>query len=242
MITLRAGLLFVSWLPVDLLLLLSIFTATDQARDSSPAPTQSRCESAEAPSLPAFRLGNAARPFGWSTAVGDFNVDGTPDLAIADRVSRAAGGYAYQIQFAVSGRAPRSVAFESEQAALSVRASDVDHDDDLDVVVSSALSHEVVAIWLNDGTGEFQATDARQFAPEIRALQSVDTTDPSDDLTGAGLLPRRAADGLPALVAVAFTLSPQAPCAVQLNHLRPAVLSAAIASRAPPSPSSPSFS
>src|SRR6476646_2691700 len=34
---------------------------------------------------PAFRLGDAARPFGWSTVVSDFNHDGIPDLAIADR-------------------------------------------------------------------------------------------------------------------------------------------------------------
>jgi hypothetical protein len=29
--------------------------------------------------VPAFRLGSAAQPFGWSTAVGDFNTDGTID-------------------------------------------------------------------------------------------------------------------------------------------------------------------
>src|SRR4051794_12684976 len=46
-----------------------------------------------------FTLGNAARPFGWSTAVGDFDGDGTPDVAVADHVGRrpGAGGYTYRI-------------------------------------------------------------------------------------------------------------------------------------------------
>jgi hypothetical protein len=216
--------------------------SANPAGGTSPAATAVGCESGDSRSLPAFRLGTAARPFGWSTAVGDFNTDGTPDLAIADRVSQPAGGHAYQIQFAVSGLAPKSVAFESEQDALSVRVSDVDHDNDLDVVVSSTLSHEIVGIWLNNGRGEFQATDARQFAPDIQVLQSVDTTDPSADLTSSGLLPRRAADGLPILVRAPFTFSPYTLCAVQLNRLQPALLSAGIPSRAPPSTSAPSLS
>jgi hypothetical protein len=209
--------------------------------DKSPTATAARCEPGDSQAPPAFRLGTAARPFGWSTAVGDFNTDGTPDLAIADRVLHPAGGYGYRIQFAVSGRASRSVAFESEQDALTVRVSDVDHDNDLDVVVSSSLSDEVVGIWLNDGRGDFQPTDIRQF-PEISVLQSVDTRDPSADLTSSGLVPHRAADGLPVLVRAALTLTPHSLCALQLNRLQPALLSAAVASRAPPSTSAPSLS
>ena len=39
----------------------------------------------------------AARPFGWATAIADFNTDGKPDMAVADRLARTGGGYSYRI-------------------------------------------------------------------------------------------------------------------------------------------------
>jgi hypothetical protein len=186
--------------------------------------------------LPAFRLGTAAGPFGWSTAIGDFNTDGTPDVAIADRVSRPMGGSAYRIQFSVSGLEPKTFAFRSEQDALTVRVSDIDHDNDLDVVVSGALSHEIVGVWLNDGRGSFEAADVRQFASEVRALRSVDAAGPSVDPSSSGLVPRRSTDGLPLLVRGTPATSRRPLCNEQQSRLQPVLLSAAAASRAPPRP------
>jgi hypothetical protein len=185
--------------------------------------------------LPAFRLGTAAGPFGWSTAIGDFNTDGTPDVAIADRVSRAMGGSAYRIQFSVSGLEPKTFAFRSEQDALTVRVSDIDHDNDLDVVVIAALSHEIVGVWLNDGRGGFEAADVRQFASEVRALRSV-AADPSVDPSSSGLVPRRTNDGLPLLVRGIPAIARRPLCNEQQSRLQPVLLSAAAASRAPPRP------
>ena len=54
----------------------------------------------------------------------------------------------YRIQFDVSGERTRFVAFDSEADALSIRALDVDHDDDLDIVVSASLSRQTVGVWL----------------------------------------------------------------------------------------------
>lgn len=105
--------------------------------------------------VPAFRLGTAARPFAWSTAVADFNRDGLADTAVADRQSRIGSGYLYELRFSVSGLAPRSVSFESAQPALTVTVRDVDHDNDLDVVVSEVVSRVVTNVWLNDGRGHF---------------------------------------------------------------------------------------
>jgi hypothetical protein len=167
----------------------------DSARPTSPPV---------APNLafvPTFRLGSAAQPFGWSTAVGDFNTDGTPDLVIADHTARRAGLYAYQIQFSVSGLDARNFAFESAQDSISVRVSDVDHDDDLDVVVNSAASRELVGIWLNDGHGRFKSADLRQFTSEIRWLRSVSVaSDRTVDPVAGPLRDRRSTDGLVAIV------------------------------------------
>ncbi len=124
--------------------------------ESAAATTSARRRVQVAPAAPSgFRLGTAARPYGWSTGIADFNKDGTPDLAIADRVGRAGSSYQYQLQFSVSGLTPQVIAIESEQDAVTVRVSDIDHDDDLDVVVTGVLSRAIVGVWVNDGHGRF---------------------------------------------------------------------------------------
>src|SRR5262245_66637483 len=46
-------------------------------RHTTSAPSEEKV------SAPAFRLGTAARPFGWSTAVADVNHDGQADVVVA---------------------------------------------------------------------------------------------------------------------------------------------------------------
>lgn len=104
----------------------------------------------------AFHLGTAAGPFGWSSAVADFDDDGRPDFAVADRIETPAdGGYHYRILFAVAGTPGLSVSFDSPSPALTVAVEDVDDDHDLDVLVSDAPSAIVDTVWLNDGHGRF---------------------------------------------------------------------------------------
>src|SRR4051794_38371250 len=74
-----------------------------------------------------FRLGTAGRPFAWSTAIGDLNADGHPDFAVADRVGRRAERFEYAIELSIAGGHSESVAFDSDQDALSVTLRDVDH-------------------------------------------------------------------------------------------------------------------
>jgi hypothetical protein len=72
------------------------------------------------PSSLTLRLGTAARPFAWATATGDLNYDGTPDHAIADRLGRDASGFAYELEFSVTGVGSQSVRFDSPDSALDV--------------------------------------------------------------------------------------------------------------------------
>ncbi len=185
------------------------------------------------PALPAFRLGTAAGFLGWSTAIGDFNTDGTPDAAIADRVPEAIDGATYRIEFSVSGRETATVAFASEQDALTVRVSDVDHDNDLDVVVTGALSRQVVGVWLNDGRGGFSPSDARPFASELGQPHSLGSADSSDEASHVGLTPDDAI-GLPLTGRWTPAVPRRSPVSIQPTRLQPAILSSALSCRAPP--------
>lgn len=149
--------------------------STATAGDRRSATEAPRSSTAAAP--PAFRLGTAAKPFGWSTVIGDFNSDGTPDLVVADHVGRSAGRYAYRLEFSLSGTAPAAVFFESTSESLTITTVDVDHDNDLDIVVGRPLNGGAVGVWLNDGHGHFQSASVRQLPSAIGARQTLDAAD-----------------------------------------------------------------
>ena len=144
------------------LTLLAVLSATPSAAGSPAGRGAVSAAAADTP-LADFRLGSAASPFGWSTVISDFNADGTPDLAVADRGVRHPGGFAYNLRLSVSGQSLRDIAFVSPHAAITVRAIDVDRDHDVDLVISAVPSGELVAIWLNDGRGQFTEGVAGQF-------------------------------------------------------------------------------
>ena len=188
------------------------------------------------PALSAFRLGTAAGFLGWSTAIGDFNTDGTPDAAIADSVSDADSGASYRIEFSVSGREPATVAFESEQDALTVRVSDVDHDNDLDIVVSGALTHA--------GRRGVAERRTRRVQPVRRAAVRVGNR--TVPLAGRGRFLRRRSrtsgsrrmtwSASPCAVRWSAAIPRRSSISVQSTRLQPAILSSALSSRAPPPP------
>jgi hypothetical protein len=210
-----------------------VAASREQATAAEPAQT-AQPESPTAEPVSRFRLGTAARPFGWSTVIGDFNTDGTPDMAVADRTSGRDDGYAYLLQFTVSGLEPRSVAFQSTYDAVTVRVADVDHDNDLDVVVSAVPSRNIVGIWLNDGRGRFRAADVGTYASSVTMLGAVAIADPSFDTSIAGMVPRRVEDSPPVLVEASPARRREAFGSIRPESIHLPLRSAAIAPRGPP--------
>ena len=155
-----------------------------------------RTDQSDRPSI--FRLGDAAKPFGWSTVVGDFNTDGAPDVAIADHIGRRTSSYAYRLELAVSGEARRDVTFETSHEAITIRVADIDRDDDLDIIIGTPLSGETVGVWLNDGHGNFTAGDVRQVPATVTPVRSVDVADPRLHFGALDVSPRRAGSSLSA--------------------------------------------
>jgi FG-GAP repeat protein len=145
----------------------------------------------------AYRLGTAARPFGWSTAIGDLNADGRPDFAVADRLGRVRGLFAYSLEVSIAGVGSQSVTFDSPEAALAIVLLDVDHDHDLDVVVSAPMSRTVLRVWLNDGAGTFHEASAALPPGASLGDAEADATGPQGaDVCAAAPAPRRGVTAL----------------------------------------------
>lgn len=107
-----------------------------------------------------YRAGSASASFGPATAAGDFDADGKPDFAIADRLPTD-NGADYVVEVRLSGGPAQILRFGSAQRALAVTAIDVDHDHDLDLVFRPVVGRRIVIVWLNDGAGHFTRDDSR---------------------------------------------------------------------------------
>src|SRR5262245_43030665 len=184
---------------------------------------------------PQFRLGDAGRPFGWSTVIADFNTDGEPDVAVADHIAQHPSGYAYRLEFSISGQAPRNITFESRHEAITIRIADVDGDNDLDILVGTPLSVETVGIWLNDGHGHFTAEDPGRLPETIQPLQSFDTTDRVAHFAALDLSPRRTDSAQPAMFQAAAAHSDHRLALSRSLAPRSALPSSCTSPRAPPS-------
>jgi FG-GAP repeat len=182
-----------------------------------------------------FRLGTAAAPFDWSTAIADLDGDGRADLAIADRRAASVPDYEYLVEVRLSSARLQTLVFRSPHGALTVRVRDVDRDDDLDLVVTPPLSEEVVAVWLNDGAGQFRQTAVDQVPPEWPPAGRV--TDAGRVLApDASLAPERES-AIPAVTRAFLARRPAGPLADgRITPLPQARLSAPPALRGPPSP------
>ena len=145
-----------------------------------------------------FRLGTAAAPFGSAAAVADFNRDGVADFAVVDRIVSSEPQHRYAVQIAVSNALEQRFILSSPHEAVTVVVEDVDHDDDLDVVVTRPLAPEVLAVWVNDGFGRF--TPAFRSGPMRLGSRDILTADhsfasPSPALASERALPGCSASG-----------------------------------------------
>jgi hypothetical protein len=88
-------------------------------------------------------------------AIADFDGDQLPDLAVVqvDSYSSPNSKYSIRVQFS-SGPGP-AIGIEAPLGGLRIDSRDVNGDDRNDLIVSTALESQVVAILINDGHGNF---------------------------------------------------------------------------------------
>jgi hypothetical protein len=101
-------------------------------------------------------------------AIGDFDGDRKPDLATVqvDPYTQRVARYSIHLQLSLGPSA--AIGLTAPFGGLLLSAKDVNGDSRLDLVVTTALDHQVVAVLVNDGHGNFTVAQQGAF-PELTA-------------------------------------------------------------------------
>jgi hypothetical protein len=110
----------------------------------------------------------AVAPF----AIGDFDGDSRPDLATVRVGQISASNARYWINFELSAGSRQLIYFTAPVGGLEITTRDVNGDESVDLVVTTALLARPVAILLNDGHGKFTYRDAVEFTGIVWRFES----------------------------------------------------------------------
>ena len=104
-----------------------------------------------------------------SFTIADFDGDQKPDLATVEvQKSSSSRTTRYSIRFQLTAGIAQVFGVTAPSGGLQIVARDVNGDNMLDVLVTTVLQHEQVAILLNDGHGKFRMADPSEFPGAIR--------------------------------------------------------------------------
>lgn len=101
-------------------------------------------------------------------AIGDFDGDHRPDLAKVRAGAGGQSGVLYLIDFRLSTGPRRTFGVTASAGGLKLASRDVNGDHLLDVVVTTFLTDEPVAVFLNDGRGNFTRSEPSAFPDAFR--------------------------------------------------------------------------
>jgi len=98
----------------------------------------------------------------------DFDGDSRPDIATVVEGRSGAAGNHYRIKFQLSSGGSQNIDLTAPVGGLDLSSRDVNGDDYLDVVVTTARTNRPVAVLLNNGAGTFTASDPSAFPGAFR--------------------------------------------------------------------------
>ena len=104
-------------------------------------------------------------------AIADFDGDNRPDLASVHIGQSSSRSTRYWIAFHLSGGSRQTVAITAPTGGLQITSRDVNGDSFPDVIVSTAWTNKPVAVLLNDGFGNFTASDPAEFQSAFAASE-----------------------------------------------------------------------
>lgn len=125
-------------------------------------------------------------------AIADFDGDNRPDLASVHVGQSNSTSTRYWIAFHLSGGSGQTVGITAPTGGLQITSRDVNGDSFPDVIVTTAWTNKPVAILLNDGFGNFTASDPAEFQSAFAASEMSWTFAPDEirDTAAALLLSR----------------------------------------------------
>jgi hypothetical protein len=131
-------------------------------------------------------------------AIADFDGDNRPDLATVQAGQSSALVTQYCIAFQLSSGPRQTLGITALAGGLQITSRDVNGDDFLDVIVTTAWTNRPVAVLLNDGQGNFSASSPSAFPAAFSTFGKslVSATDEVKDAT-AVLLSRHPTGNCP---------------------------------------------
>jgi hypothetical protein len=133
---------------------------------------------------------------GLSFAIADFDGDHRPDVASvqADRTGFSRSDYWIQLQLTTTGR--QSFQVVASIGGLQIAARDVNGDRAVDLVLTTALLSQPVAIFLNDGHGSFSRAEPTAFPEAFTTFEKSLTSSTADEIGDVtAVLPSRDTTG-----------------------------------------------
>jgi len=106
-------------------------------------------------------------------AIADFDGDSRPDLASVHVGQSSSRSTRYWIAFHLSGRSGQTVGITAPTGGLQITSRDVNGDSFPDVIVTTAWTNKPVAILLNDGFGNFTASNPSEFQSAFTASETT---------------------------------------------------------------------
>jgi hypothetical protein len=96
-------------------------------------------------------------------AIGDFDGDRKPDLAEVQVERSNSQSTEYSIRVHLTSGPDQSIGITAPFGGLQIVPRDVNGDNAPDLIVSTSFQHEPVAIFLNDGHGNFSRAETTSF-------------------------------------------------------------------------------
>jgi hypothetical protein len=139
---------------------------------------------------PAIASVGPGQPF----AIADFDGDHRPDSASIQAGPNSSGGTNYWIQLRLSAFGRQSIRLVALTGGLRIEARDVNGDNAIDLVLTTAWLREPVAILLNDGHGGFSQAEPISFPGAFSESRTNWISDSNLEPESVGIAPRPGAN------------------------------------------------
>lgn len=169
--------------------------------------------------------------------IADFDGDRQPDFATVEIQNGSSSDCArYSIRFRLTAGAAQSFGVSAPVGGLQIVARDVNGDNALDLLVSTAWLHKQVAVLLNDGHGNFTLAKPDAFSSSLWDSSDIWNTSASTLEIGAALIRSENSSGEPNAHGSSDRVRPRS--ALQrspVSSSRDSLLLFSLLGRAPPS-------